>query len=508
MRFNGVSGVLGIDTHLAEHQQLGGDAAAAEAVGEVEHHALEAALLEVVGLQQHRQRLVDRPEHRRALAPTAVLGAGAAEELVLPQVALGQAHPGLGRGQEHLLAEHPQRLGDRLVGGEAQHVVPHQPAPVRHADVGAEPRRDHAGGQAAFHQSLEGLGVDEGQGPFRRQGRGHGIGGDLPGVAHRLRPTRTALHHDPLHRPGVVEGAGVLVLHQRLGLLQDPQLDGAAAQAVVVDPVAVEQLVAAEVADREQVVDPHPVVVVLGAELGVVLGDDATDPAAVEEARPDEVVLLPVELLGGARQVDLRRGRLAPVVGAELGVGQQLAPVVDRVVVGVDHGATGMLPQERDQPLELGRLHQVVGRRPGVELAGGELEGVGQRVGQGLVGLGQHPHLGVVVVAGEHRLDLVLGAVVEHDQLEVLVGLGQDAVDRVGQQVGLVVDRQHHADQTGSIDGPGDLGRAALGAQAVGGGELPAAGADRLQRRAGPLAQGAQSPPGQPEEPFAPAVSG
>ena len=57
-------------------------------------------------------------------------------------------------------------------------------------------------------------------------------------------------------------------------------------------------------------------------------------------------------------------------------------------------------------------------------------------------------------VPSQHLRDAILGAVVDDDELETVVGLSEDALDRIAQQIGLIVDRQDDADQAGDVRGP------------------------------------------------------
>ena len=243
-----------------------------------------------------------------------------------------------------------------------------------------------------------------------------------------------------------------LVPHQLLADLEELELARLRVEAVVVPAVSVEELVGAEVLDAELGVDPHPVVVVLDPERGRIRPEAPSDPAAVEEARADEVVLQQIERLGAARDADRGGVRRAPILRSEVRTPQGLPIGSDHDVVGVDHRGCRMVAQKLDQALEMGPFHDVVGRRPRVEFTAGEPERVRQRRGELAILLGQDPDPGVVHEGGEHRLDAVGGAIVEDDQFELGVGLREDALDALGEEFALVVDREDDADFACCLD--------------------------------------------------------
>ena len=207
-------------------------------------------------------------------------------------------------------------------------------------------------------------------------------------------------------------------------------------------------------ADGEEGIDAHPVVVVLHAHLRGIVAQEAPYPAAVQEAGANEVVLHPVQALGGARQVDDAAARVRAVQSAPAGVGEQLAAVVNHIVVGIDHAGLRLVLQRFHQPLQHGRLHEVVRRSPAPELAPRLGEAVAQRLGQALVRLGEAAQPGIARLAagaeaGQGLLHMVGGAVVNDDELQLPVGLRQDALQGVHQEVRLVMHWQDHADQPG-----------------------------------------------------------
>jgi len=85
--------------------------------------------------------------------------------------------------------------------------------------------------------------------------------------------------------------------------------------------------------------------------------------------------------------------------------------------------------EQRDRLAEVRRVQPVVGGEELHVLAAGELQAAGEVAEQAqvaLVAVGADP----VAVAREHRGRVVLGGVVDHDQLEVPVVLREHAVDR------------------------------------------------------------------------------
>ena len=154
-----------------------------------------------------------------------------------------------------------------------------------------------------------------------------------------------------------------------------------------------------------------------------------------------------VEMFGGAGQADYAAGGVGAVEGAPGFVLQQVAAVVYGDVVGIHHTQARLGAKFVGEAFQHPRLHDVVRRGPGPELAFGQGEAVAQGFRQALIGLGVAAHSGVVAVAVEDIFHPVIGTVVEQNQFQAGVGLGQHAVHRLRQQVGLVIDRQHHADK-------------------------------------------------------------
>jgi hypothetical protein len=104
--------------------------------------------------------------------------------------------------------------------------------------------------------------------------------------------------------------------------------------------------------------------------------------------------------------------------------------------------------QEFDLAPQVVGLHQVVGRGPRPKLAPRQREAVAQGLGQLLVRLRKNPHLRMRRVAGQNLGRAVGRAVIDHDQLEILIGLGQHALDRLPQKVRVVINGQDHAHQS------------------------------------------------------------
>ncbi len=227
---------------------------------------------------------------------------------------------------------------------------------------------------------VEPCGHDRGRRPLGpRQGLERGAVGqveDLPPVAVRGIRQRTIREAAP-GRVVDDHGPGPLIVpipvafdpHERSRPFGDLQLGGPAAQAPVVHAIPIERLVGAEVLDAEDVVYTHPVIVVLRPEPGVVVADQPSHDAPVQEAGADEVVADDVDLAGVAREMDLGRCRRSAVMRPERGIRKRLAAIVDRDVIGVDHRRLRLRLQEGDQPGELLGMHEVVGRGPRPVLA-------------------------------------------------------------------------------------------------------------------------------------------
>ncbi len=205
-----------------------------------------------------------------------------------------------------------------------------------------------------------------------------------------------------------------------------------------------------DVAELRRQMHPQPEIIIFAAE-GVVgvAADDLGDRPPVEKAGADEIVAAAVEIL------DRDRGRQADQIG-DFGVAVVRSPVrilersalvVDRPVIGIDEAGLGMLGQLLDQPLQLPGQHDVVGRGPGQEIAAGVGQGMVQGGRQLLIWLPQKQHSALVEIAPDPMLQIVGRAVVEDDQLPILVGLGNDSGNRLVDQISLVVYRQHNADE-------------------------------------------------------------
>ena len=153
------------------------------------------------------------------------------------------------------------------------------------------------------------------------------------------------------------------------------------------------------------------------------------------------------------------RGAVLPA--EEVGRGQRAvsgddpAVVVDEVVAAADESDAGFRLHHRDLALEGLRLDQVVGveqlHQRGAGRAHRRVEVVDHRQG---LGVPHHPQTGVVVAI--HDLDRAVSAgVVEHHELEVSEGLGEDAVDGPSDVVGLLVEGDSDGDAGAPVAGTG-----------------------------------------------------
>jgi len=225
-----------------------------------------------------------------------------------------------------------------------------------------------------------------------------------------------------------------------------------------------------DVTELRHQMHPQPEIVILAAE-GIVgiAADDFGDRPAIEETGADEIVAAAVEIL------DRDLGRQAyqvwnlgiAVVGPKARIVEPPSPVVDRLVIGIDKARIGMRGQLRDQPSELVRQHDVVGRRPGQQIAARVIQRMVQGGGETLVRLPQEQHPRLADILPDPVLQIVVRAVVDDDQLPIRIGLGKDASDRLVDQIGLVVDRQNDADErcgrAGHRTGPAPVAGAASG---------------------------------------------
>jgi hypothetical protein len=212
-----------------------------------------------------------------------------------------------------------------------------------------------------------------------------------------------------------------------------------------VHAIPVQRLGSAHVPDAEQRVHAHPVVVVLDALRDVVGTQDAADPPAVHEARPDEVIGKHVQAIDFARQAHGAGNRVCGVLRTPRAVREGIAALVHDVIVGVRHRRVGLPTKLRNHALDLPAVHQVVVGRPRPEFARREQEPVGQRARQLLVRLHHDAHVGVARVTRKHRFDVVGGSIVDDDELDRTIGLRQDRSNRAVQQVCAIVNRQHDA---------------------------------------------------------------
>ncbi len=202
----------------------------------------------------------------------------------------------------------------------------------------------------------------------------------------------------------------------------------------------------------------HPGEVVAGEELAPQVHVGGGGEAGVEAAgllqggaphervarHPDhvqEVGLRPEGLAPGDQPGGEHAGRPAPEDATVL-VDEPPRPGDDRGArVGVE---------QRDGLGQVRRVQPVVGRQKLDLLAAGELEAAGEVAEQADVAL-VAVRLDPLAVAREHRGRVVLGGVVDHDQLEVPVLLREHAVDRPREEAPVVVRRDADADGRGHV---------------------------------------------------------
>ena len=195
---------------------------------------------------------------------------------------------------------------------------------------------------------------------------------------------------------------------------------------------------------REAFDDAEPHVPVLGAlERRVVAADGLGARAAIEERRDAGVLL--------EQRAD--RDRLVAVDAGDA------ALVVDPGERRVGEAGLGMAVERADERFEEDRRAVVVGRRPGEELAARVREAGVERARQAAVLL-VHDHDARIAKRVEVLARAVGRAVVHDHELEVAVGLGEDAADRFRQETEVVVDREddRHA-RVARATGPEDDGR-------------------------------------------------
>jgi hypothetical protein len=108
------------------------------------------------------------------------------------------------------------------------------------------------------------------------------------------------------------------------------------------------------------------------------------------------------------------------------------------------HVEAGISVERRLLKAQLARREAVVSVEKGVEISGGVLDGTVTGRAVASILLGDHRHL------REAPGDLgcaIRRAVVDHDQLDRLVVLRQDALDRLAEIGGSVVRADHHAQE-------------------------------------------------------------
>ena len=182
-----------------------------------------------------------------------------------------------------------------------------------------------------------------------------------------------------------------MIIHQLVGMVVDLQLQGPAAEAVVVNAIAIERLVAVQMVDASEQAHPKPVVEILDSLDRIVFAEQLARAAPVEKAGADKIVHVLAERPPFGK-MNLRIVGRAAILGSEFRIRQRPARRVDGRVIGVDHRRLGMGFQKLDQAQQLIGMHGVVGRSPRPEFSPGELEPVAQRFRQPLIGLRQHPH--------------------------------------------------------------------------------------------------------------------